>query len=297
MHTVTAGIISAKGRSDTHLADYEDFIQTDASINPGNSGGALADLDGNVIGINTAIVSPNGTGNIGIGFAVPINMAKSVMRSLIDKGKVSRGFLGLLPQDIDENLGKALNLKTTDGALVGDVTPDAPAAKAGIKQGDIITGFNGSKVTGSTQLRNLVAEAGPGSEAKVGILRDGKPMEFTVKLGEKPADASGKGGNGEGEGEEQSSQKLGVSVQALTAEIADQLGYKGQHGVVVAGVTPGTPAEDAGLQRGDLIKEVNRKGVASPSEFEQAVRRAGKNASIALLVQRGKNSFFVAIQS
>jgi serine protease Do len=297
MHTVTAGIISAKGRSDTRLAAYEDFIQTDASINPGNSGGALADLDGNVIGINTAIVSPNGTGNIGIGFAVPINMARSVMRALIDKGKVSRGYLGLVPQDIDENLGKALNLKTTDGALVGDVSAGTPAAKAGIKQGDIITEFNGAKVTGATQLRNLVAQAAPESQAKVSVMREGKPMDFTVRLSERPSDPSEKGGNGEGQGEEQSSRKLGLSVQPLTAEAAEQLGLKGVHGVLVGAVTPGSPAEDAGLQRGDLIKEVNRKPVSSPAEFEQAVRGAGKNAAIALLVQRGQNSFFVAIQS
>ncbi len=297
MHTVTAGIISAKGRSDTRLAEYGDFIQTDASINPGNSGGALADLDGNVVGINTAIVSPNGSGNIGIGFAVPINLAKNIMKSLIAHGKVSRGYLGLLPQDIDESLAKAMNLKTTDGALVGDVTAGGPSEKAGVKQGDIITEFNGTKVTGATQLRNLVADAGPGSEAKLGILRDGKSMDLTVKLGERPKNLNGNEENNEGgSNEESSSTKLGLSVQALTSDLANQLGYKGEHGVVVTNVTSGSPAEDAGLQRGDLIKEVDRKAVNSPSEFEAAVRKSGKGNGIALLVQRGQNSFFVAIQ-
>ncbi len=297
MHTVTAGIISAKGRSDVRLAEYGDFIQTDASINPGNSGGALADLDGNVVGINTAIVSPNGTGNIGIGFAVPINMAKNVMNSLIAHGKVSRGYLGLLPQDIDEGLAKAMNLKTTDGALVGDVTSGGPSEKAGVKQGDIITEFNGTKVTSASQLRNLVAAAAPGSEAKLSVLRDGKSTDLTVKLGERPKNLNGnEENNEEGSNEESSSTKLGISVQALTSELANQLGYKGQHGVVVTNIIAGSPAEDAGLQRGDLIKEVNRKAVASPSEFEAAIRKAGKDNGIALLVQRGQNSFFLAIQ-
>ncbi|RPH30525.1 Do family serine endopeptidase, partial [bacterium] len=219
MHTVTAGIISAKGRSSMNLADYEDFIQTDASINPGNSGGALSDLDGNVIGINTAIYSPNGAGSVGIGFSVPINMAKNVMNSLIASGKVSRGYLGLVPQDIDENLVKALNLKASEGSLVGDVSSGGPADKAGIKRGDIITSVNGTKVTGSTQLRNLVAEAKPGSSAKVQLLRDGQQKEVTVTLGERPKELSASRGEDEGDSsEEQSSQKLGLSVQALTAD-------------------------------------------------------------------------------
>lgn len=302
MHTVTAGIISAKGRSSMNLADYEDFIQTDASINPGNSGGALSDLDGNVIGINTAIYSPNGTGNVGIGFSVPINMAKNVMNALIAGGKVSRGYLGLLPQDIDESLSKALNLKTTEGSLVGDVTSGGPADKAGIKRGDIITTFNGTKVTGSTQLRNLVAEAKPGSDAKVELLREGKKQDVTVTLGERPKNlASSNGGESEGDNEggsdeEQSSQKLGLAVQTLTSDIAKQLKYEGDHGVVITSVTPGSAAEDAGLQRGDLIKEVNRKSVSSVKEFNAAAKTISKGEAAALLVRRGANTFYVALQ-
>ncbi len=299
MHTVTAGIISAKGRSSMNLADYEDFIQTDASINPGNSGGALADLDGNVIGINTAIYSPNGAGNVGIGFSVPMNMAKNVMNALIANGKVSRGYLGLLPQDIDESLAKALNLKATEGSLVGDVTSGGPADKAGVKRGDIITDFNGTKVTSSTQLRNLVAEAKPGSPAKLQLLRDGKETEVTVTLGERPKELSASRGEGEDEGgsdEEQSSQKLGLSVQTLTSDLARQLKYEGDRGVVITSVTPGSAAEDAGLQRGDLIKEVNRKSVSSVPDFKAAVKSISKGDTAALLVRRGANTFYVGLQ-
>ena len=196
-------------------------------------------------------MSPGGTGNIGIGFAVPVNMAKNVMNSLIEHGKVSRGYLGLLPQDIDDALAKAMNLKTTDGALVGDVTAGGPSDKAGVKQGDIVTEFNGTKVTSASQLRNLVASATPGSEAKLGILREGKSTDVTVKLGERPKNLSGNEENKEeGSPEESSSTKLGIGVQALTNDLANQLGYKGQHGVVVTNVTAGSPAEEAGLQRG-----------------------------------------------
>lgn len=185
MRTVTAGIISAKGRSSVGLADYEDFIQTDASINPGNSGGALADLHGNVIGINTAITSPSG-GNIGIGFAIPINMAVNVMDELISKGKVIRGYIGLFLQDIDENLAKALNMKRAEGVLVADVVRDGPAVRAGIKRGDVIIEFHRKKVEGGTQLRNIVAMTKPKTPVKIILLRNGQKMEAKVTLGERP---------------------------------------------------------------------------------------------------------------
>ena len=300
MHTVTAGIISAKGRSSMNLADYEDFIQTDASINPGNSGGALSDLDGNVIGINTAIYSPNGAGNVGIGFAVPINMAKNIMNSLIANGKVARGYLGLLPQDIDESLAKAMNLKTTDGSLVGDVTSGGPADKAGVKRGDIISSFNGTKITGSTQLRNLVAEAKPGSSVKLELLRDGKQNEVTVNLGERPKNLTASRGEGDDESgdsdEQQSSQKLGLSVQSLTPDLAKELKYEGDHGVLIANVTAGSAAEDAGMQRGDLIKEVNKKEISSVGDFNKAVKNINKGDTAAFLVRRGANTFYVGLQ-
>jgi len=296
MHTVTAGIISAKGRSSVNLADYEDFIQTDASINPGNSGGALADLDGNVIGINTAIYSPSGSGgNVGIGFAIPINMARSVLHQLVAKGKVTRGYLGLLPQDVDDALAQALNLKSTEGSLVGDVTAGGPADKAGIKRGDVITSFNGEKVENSVQLRNMVAEAVPGSSAKIGLLREGKVSEVTVDLAERPKDLADVSG-GKKSPENSTSEKFGLSVRDLTPEIARTLGYGNDHGVVVVDVRAAGMAESAGLQHNDLIKEVNRVQVNSVGEFDQAIRRIGKNDSVAFLVRRGDKTFYVAMQ-
>ena len=296
MHTVTAGIISAKGRSSMNLADYEDFIQTDASINPGNSGGALADLDGDVIGINTAILNPSGTGgNVGIGFAIPINMAKSVMDALVAHGKVTRGYLGLLPQDIDDGLARALKLNSTKGSLVGDVTAGGPADKAGIKRGDVITAFNGVEVENSTQLRNMVAEAEPGHSAKVTLLRDGTTMEVSVTLGERPKDVATRE-SGTGEAPDQSSlKKFGFSVQDLTPEIARTLGYGKDSGVIVTAVTPGGMAEDAGLQKNDLIKEVNREAIHSVKGFQSAMKGVGEKGSAALLVRRGENTFYLAL--
>lgn len=192
-HTVTHGIISAKGRSSVGLADYEDFFQTDASINPGNSGGALADMEGYVIGINTAIATPSG-GNVGIGFAIPINMAKKVM----------------------EDLAKALKLSGTEGVLVGDVDRAGPADRGGVRRGDVIVEFDGKKVNNSTQLRNLAAQAKPGTPVKIGLLREGKKLEVTVTLGERPKESRGGQAPQEPQAEAQTSQKLGLSVQTLT---------------------------------------------------------------------------------
>ncbi len=295
MHTVTTGIISAKGRSNVGLADYEDFIQTDASINPGNSGGALADLDGNVIAINTAISSPSG-GNVGIGFAIPINMAKKVMDQLIDKGKISRGYLALMPQDIDDNLAKAMNLKSTEGALVSNVTPEGPADKAGIKRGDVITEFNGAKVPNSTELRNMVAAMNPGSAVKITLLRDGREMQVTVVLGERPRGRGGREPQEEQQPDEQTSKKLGLSMQNLTPDIAQQLGYQNERGVVITDVTSGSPADEAGLQQGDLIKEVNRVAVRTVQEVNRIIKSLRGGDSIALLVRRGENTFYTAVQ-
>ncbi len=293
-HTVTAGIISAKGRSSMNLAQYEDYIQTDASINPGNSGGALADLDGNVIGINTAIYSPNGAGNVGIGFAVPINMAKNIMHSLIAHGKVERGYLGVTIQDVSENLAKSFDLKSTEGALIGGIQSDGPAEKAGMKIGDIVTEFNGKKILNRDQLSMLVAQAPPKSKAELKVLRDGKPMDFTITLAERPSTVAA--GGSEENNDSQTSKKLGLSVETLNKDLAAQMGVKTDKGVVVTGVTPGSPAEDAGLQKGDVIKEVNRHEVKSAGEFESQLSKLGKDDAAALLVKRGENTFFVAIE-
>jgi len=294
-HTVTHGIISAKGRSSVGLADYEDFFQTDASINPGNSGGALADMEGNVIGINTAIASPSG-GNVGIGFAIPINMAKKVMEDLISKGEVTRGYIGLVPQDINEDLAKALKLSSTEGVLVGDVDRAGPADTGGIRRGDVIVEFDGKKVETSTQLRNMAAQANPGTPVKIGLLRDGKKVEVTVSLGERPKESAGSQAPQEPQAEAQTSQKLGLSVQTLTPDIADQLGYQKDSGVIVTDVFSGSPAEEAGLQRGDLIKEVNRKEVRTVQDFENEINDLKSGNVAALLVRRGQNTFFTSIK-
>jgi serine protease Do len=294
MHTVTAGIISAKGRSSVGLADYEDFIQTDASINPGNSGGALADLDGNVIGINTAITSPSG-GNIGIGFAIPINMARQVMSTLMSEGKVSRGYLAIYPQDINEDLAKALKLKSSEGSLVADVTPGGPADKAGIKRGDVIVEFDGKKVEDSMQLRNMVAQVSPGKSVEVLLIRDGKELRLKVRLEERPGGSESESPQ-QGQRREQMSQKLGIGIQTLTPDLAEQLGLKNEKGAIITDVVPGSPADEAGLERGDLIQEVNRKTIQSAEDFENQVRRLKSGDVAALLIRRGANTFFVAIQ-
>jgi serine protease Do len=293
MHTVTAGIISAKGRSDIGLADYEDFIQTDAAINPGNSGGALADLNGNVIGINTAINSPSG-GNIGIGFAIPIGMARDVMDALITQGKVIRGYVGLALQDLDDNLAKAMKLKSTRGTLVGDVVAGGPADKAGVKRGDVIVQMNGEDVANSLQLRNQVARAKPGTSVTFTLMRDGKQMDVKIVLAERPKEL--KAGMEQPQPQQEQYQKLGLSVQDLTPDLADQLGYQNDQGVVVTDVAEGSPADQAGLQSGDLIKEVNRVKVRTVQEFKTAVGQLKSGSSTALLVRRGDMTFFVAIQ-
>jgi serine protease Do len=295
MHTVTAGIISAKGRSDVGLASYEDFFQTDASINPGNSGGALSDLDGNVIGINTAIQSPSG-GNVGIGFAIPINMAKAIMDQLIAKGKVIRGYLGLTPQDIDEDLAKALKLADASGALVAEVAPRGPAERAGVKTGDTIVAFDGKKVENSTSLRRLAAQAAPGSSVTLSVLRDGRRIELKVTPTERPKEPAQKSPAPSRPEESSPGSRLGISVQTLTPEIAQQLGYdKSETGVVVAEVASAGPADQAGLQRGDVIKEINRVGIRTAADFEREVKRFKKGDTVALLVKRGQASSYVTL--
>ena len=294
MHTVTAGIISAKGRSSVDLADYEDFIQTDASINPGNSGGALADLDGNVIGINTAIYSPSG-GNVGIGFAIPINMAKQVMDELIKHGKVTRGFLGLVPQDIDETMAKAMKLTTTEGALVGDVTSGSAADKGGIKVGDIITGVNDTKIKNSTELRNVIAGIEPGTTVKIHLIRDGKDVTVSVTLGQRPSDEElAKGANGSEE--KQTSEKLGITVQNLNSSLAKQYGIENHKAVVITNVTQGSPADDAGVKAGDLVVQANQVDVKDVAGFNKALGHLKSGDSVALLLKRGNTSFFVGIE-
>ena len=295
MRTVTHGIISAKGRSSVGLAAYEDFIQTDAPINPGNSGGALADLDGNVIGINAAISSPTG-GNVGLGFAIPINMARAIMTELLSKGRVVRGYLGLTAQDIDDSLVEPLKLKDAKGALVSDVTPDSPADRAKIQPGDVIVEFDGKEVETSSDIHNWAAKTAPGTRIKIALLRDGGRIEVNVIMGERPAEKTEPKSALQNEPKGPAAGKLGLSVQTLTPDIARQLGYGNDQGVVITDVASGSPADDVSLQRGDLIKAVNRVPIRTIQDFDAAVRGAKSGDTLALLVRRGQENVFVPLK-
>jgi serine protease Do len=287
-HTVTAGIVSAKGRSGLGLSAYEDFIQTDAAINPGNSGGPLVDLDGKVVGINTAIVGSSG--NIGIGLAIPINMAKGVYDQLVEKGKVVRGFLGVTIQDITPELAESFKLKDTKGVIVPDVTPDSAAAKAGLKAGDIVTAFDGQPVEKAAEFQRRVAMKKPGSEAEITVLRDGKKQTLTAKLEERPSEKQMAANTNN-----QTAEKLGLTVQNITDDLAKQFGYVGQKGVVVTDVEAGSPATNAGIQPGSLIQQVNRKPVETVSEFKENVEKSAKDGKVMLLVRYEKSSIFVVL--
>ena len=287
--TVTVGVISAVGRNNMHIAAYEDFIQTDAAINPGNSGGPLINLDGQVIGINTAIVSESG-GYMGIGFAIPINMARSIQEQLRKSGKVSRGFMGLLAQDVDADTADALGLKEAAGVVVSMVEKGSPAEKAGVKVHDVILAINDKKVKSYVAFRNEVALLAPGSKARLDISRDGRPVELTVKLGERPTAAMQKEQPAAEPG-----QVLGLEVEELTQELATRLHYKVGEGVIVSAVAPGSPAAERGIRPGDLILSVNRQQVASVDDFTAAIKQSSKRGKALLLVKRGEISQFVTV--
>jgi len=294
LHSVTAGIVSARGRSSIGVAAYEDFIQTDASINPGNSGGALADLDGRVVGINTAIASMTGT-NAGVGFAIPIDMAKLIMEELINEGGVTRGYLAVLPQDITEELARALDLPSREGALVGSVTPGGPGDKGGIERGDVIVEFNGKKVKNSSGLRSEVARADPDNTVNLTVIRDGKRKTLKVKLGERPSEVAQNDRERNQQPEGKLEEEFGLALQELTGESARQLGYENARGAVVAGVKAGSPASDAGLSRGDLIVEIDHKPVQSAGDAERVLSSVKSKDTVALVVRRGENTFYVPL--
>ena len=292
--TVTMGIVSAKGRRDLRLEGpegYEDFIQTDASINPGNSGGALVNTRGELIGINTAIISNGGGGNQGIGFAVPVNMARTVMEQILKSGKVTRGFLGVSIQEVTPDLAKAFNLPSAEGALVGDVTPDSPGAKAGLQKGDVITALNGQKITDYHDLRLRISQTAPNTPVKLDVYRSGQKQEVTATLSEFPEKAQ-TAENAPGQGE--APVLDGVQVENLTSEIAQQLNLPpGTRGVVITRVDPNSTAGES-LQRGDIVQEVNRKAVNNVEQFRTAIRGAS-NQPLLLLVNRGGNTQYVVI--
>ena len=287
--TVTAGIISAEGRANIGINDYEDFIQTDAAINPGNSGGPLVNIESEVIGINTAIFSRSG-GYQGIGFAIPINMAKSVMESLITQGKVVRGWLGVMIQPVTQEIARRFELKEATGTLVGDVLKGGPAEKAGIKRGDVIITFDGVSIDGPNTLRNVVAATKVGKEVPVVVIRDGKEQTIQVKIGEQPSDMQASAAT-----PSKVVTKFGLSVQELTPEIAKQLGYSGDKGVVISDVEPGSPAAEAGLRRGDLIKEINRNPIESLDDYNQTMASVEKDKSFLVLIRRGENTLYVVV--
>lgn len=285
--TVTMGIISAKGRA-TGVADgsYEDFLQTDAPINQGNSGGALVDTRGALVGINSQILTPSG-GSIGIGFAIPANMAQNVMQQLIKTGAVRRSQLGVTVQGVTSELAQSLGLKEVRGAVVSEVSPDSPAQKAGIERGDVILTFNGEPVTDSNWLRNHVANTRPGTTATLTINRSGREEQKQVVLAERPGTklASNDGG-GSGEGG-----RFGMTVAPLTPDTAQELGVKAKHGLVVQEVAPASPASDAGIQSGDVIVEVNRQPVNNAEQFRAAVNAHPDRPALLLVNREGRNLF------
>jgi serine protease Do len=292
--SVTAGIISAKGRSTDTVGggSFQDFLQTDAPINQGNSGGALVNTRGELIGINSQILSSNG-GNIGIGFAIPSNMARNVMNQLIGKGKVQRGMLGIKIQPVTNEIASGLRLPEVRGVLVDSVNAGGPAEKAGLQTGDVILQVNGKDVNDPNNLRNEIAGFAPGAEATLTILRDGKPQQVRVKLGELTPEGA-RADSQEGGGEEGSA-KLGITVSPLTPERAAQLRLRrGSTGVVIDEVDPQGPAAQAGIEPGDVIQEVNRQPVRTPADVRDALGRSGGHTPV-LLINRGGQSIFVPV--
>ncbi len=300
--TVTSGLISAKGRS-TGLSDgsFEDFLQTDAAINRGNSGGALVNTQGELVGINSQILSPSG-GNIGIGFAIPSNMAKNVMEQLIKTGRVRRGQLGVNIQPVTGEIAANLGLpEGTRGVIVNNVVAGSAAERAGLKRGDVVTAFNGQPVADTNSLRNRVATTQPGTEVTLTVFRDGREQQVRASLGEfraedaRAEDGEGGGGGGGGGEPRGAAGRLGISVAELTPEMAGRLRLPaGTQGVVVTSVDPSGPAAEAGLQERDVIVEVNRQPVRTSEEVRAAVERSGARP-VLLLIQRGGANAFITV--
>lgn len=287
-HTVTSGIISAKGRSGVGLTKYEDYIQTDAAINPGNSGGALVNLKGELVGINSAIATQTG-GFMGIGFAVPVNLAKKVMGDIIDKGKVVRGWLGVYIQNITPELAKAMKLKTAQGVIVSKVQKNSPAEKAGLQEEDVILRLNGKEVHNSTELSTWISSISPKSTITLEVLRDGKVRTIPVKLGELSPSvqqlASGEATNS----------KIGLQVSNITNTLAKKYSLpSGLSGVVVTGVKPNTIAADVGVQEGDVIMKVNRRTVNNVDDFNKIMAKVEPGDNVMFYLRRGEGNFFVA---
>jgi serine protease Do len=283
-NTVSVGVVSAKGRV-IGSGPYDDFIQTDASINPGNSGGPLINASGEVVGINTAIY----VAGQGIGFAIPSNVAKRIIEDLKTKGSVVRGWLGVVIQRISPELAKSFGISEPKGALVAEVVADSPAAKAGIQRGDVIVKFNDKEISTMDALPRLVAATQPGKKAKLTILREGGEKTLTVTIGtleeEKLAKAS------------MIEEELGMTVQEITPEMAQHFGLETRGGVIVSDVKRGSPADEGGIRRGDVILEINRQAIKDISDYRQAVKKNAGKDTVLLLVRRGESSLYVAIKA
>jgi serine protease Do len=290
--TVTMGIVSATGRSHLGIEAYEDFIQTDAPINPGNSGGALINDRGELIGINTAIIAHGSEGNQGIGFAIPANMARNVMQQIVEHGKVTRAYLGIVPQDVTPDIAKQFGEKEARGALVADVSAGSPAQKSGLERGDIILDVNGKPVSDSNELRMTISMMAPDSDAKLKVLRNGSEREIAVKLDTMPTEQAASKSEDKSDGS--ASALSGVSVDNLDAQSASDLGLSpNTKGVVVTNVDPSSEAAEAGLRRGDVIQEVNRQPVKNTSDFERAMR-SSKDKPLLLVNRNGSTMYLTA---
>ena len=289
-HTVTAGIVSAKGRSGFGMNSYEDFIQTDAAINPGNSGGPLLNLDGKAVGINTFIISRTG-GFMGVGFAVPINMAKEIYEQLVKGGKVVRGYLGITYKELTPDLAASLGLEEdTKGVAINEVMDGSPAEKAGLKRYDVIVEFEGQPVEKGTEFLNRVSKLEPGSKVHMVVLRDGKREKATVTLGTRPPrdELTGKPSD--------TTEELGLTVQTLTDELARRLGYENQTGVLITRVESGSEAARRGISPGMVILEVNRELIKDTKEFYQAVEKSAKKGTVLLLISDGRSTSLIPLR-
>jgi serine protease Do len=286
-NTVTAGIISAKGRV-IGAGQYDDFLQTDAAINPGNSGGPLFNMNGEVVGINTAIVAQGQ----GIGFATPINMAKDIMEQL-KTGKVIRGWLGIMIQDITPELAESFGTKVTKGVVISDVVQDSPAEKGGLRRGDIVESLNGKPIENANMLSRSVAAIPPGNSASIGVIRDGKSVTIKLAIGTMPDETAEKKSAGP-----KTESAWGITVQNLTPDLAQKFGVdEKESGVLITEITAGSAAADARLRSGDLIKEVNRQKIQNVRDWKQATDKMKKGEPLLLLLKRGGNTFYVAIKA
>lgn len=289
-HTLTVGVVSATGRTTLGINDYEDFIQTDAAINPGNSGGPLVNLDSEVIGINTAIFTRSG-GYMGVGFAIPVNLARVIADQLIEHGEVVRGYLGVIIQPLTADLAKSFGISETQGILIAQVAEDSPASKAGLRQGDVVVAYQGEPVTDTGEFRNRISLSAPGSRQKIALIRDGKRRDVNVTIGkltEEPAVAA--------QAPSQSTEELGLTVQSLTPDVAEQFGVAAGEGVLVTAVARGSIAAQAGIRPGAIVLQVNRKAVKTASEFKQAVDASSADKSVLLLVRQDDVQQYVVLR-